>query len=199
MVTPGSKAHNKGPEKTRTAAKPVITKRMLVADILALCPDSEPMLAEYGLSCFHCSGAELESLEDGCRSHAFETEEIDELVDDLNTLIADMPARPQTLEVTLSAAHAIRDVAEGEKKTGEGLAVIVDGHGGFCMEFKKDPDTDEKTFVHQDAPDVRIFASIMTLYRIGGATIDFRDGRFKLDLAEDSKAGCGCGGSCSCK
>jgi hybrid cluster-associated redox disulfide protein len=179
---------------------------MRVADIVALCPESEHILAEYGLQCFHCSASDWETLEEGCLGHGFEMEEIEELVDDLNVLLDKQPQRPQILEVTLAAAEAIRSVATSENRTGEGLAVIVDGRGGFCMEFKKDPEKDDKTFQHPDASDVRIFASTTTLGRIGGSTIDFRDGRFKLDLPEDEKSGCGCGGgscggggNCGCK
>jgi len=196
MVTSRSKAHNKAEIKKGQLVLR-IDKSMRVGDIVTLCPGAEPILAEYGLHCFHCSASEWENLDDGCRSHGFDTEEIDELVNDLNELLESAPARPQILTVTLAAAEAIRGVAASENKTGEGLAVIVDGHGGFCMEFRKDPEQNEKIFFHPEAADVRIFASTITLARIGGSTVDFRDGRFKLDVAEE--AGCGCGGTCGCK
>ncbi len=177
-----------------------IVKTMCVADIVALCPESKDILAEYGLHCFGCEQNAFETLEDGCLGHGFEPDEIDELVSDLNSLIREMPERPASLTLTAPAARAIRDVAKSEKKTGEGLAVIVDGHGGFCMEFRPEPQAGEQTFRNQEEPDVRIFASVLTLKRIGGATIDFRDGRFKLDLpaGDRSDAACGCGDKCDC-
>ena len=179
-----------------------IHKQMPVADILALCPESQGTLAEYGLHCVGCAGSAYETLEEGCLGHGFEQDEIDELVDDLNTMIDELPIRPEMLVVTLPAAQAIKNVMKEEKRVNEGLAVIVDGHGGFCMEFRPEPERDEKVFSHTAESSVRVFASTLTLKRIGGSTIDFRDGRFKLDLAGDVKmGGCGCAsgsGSCDC-
>ena len=175
-----------------------IHKDMLVADIVALCPEAQSVLAEYGLHCFGCEGSAYETLSEGCLGHGFEESDILELVDDLNEMIHTMPVKPETITVTLPAAKAIEQVAKDSDKSGEGLLVTVDGHGGFCMEFQKELGHDQKVFFHPEKPEVRIFATSLTLKRIGGSTIDFREERFKLDLAEDSKAGCGCGGSCSC-
>ena len=72
----------------------------------------------------------------------------------------------------------------------------------FCMELQEKAASDEQTFTHADVADIAIFASPMTLAGIGGATIDFREGRFKLDLPEDALAkGCACkeGGVCGCE
>ncbi len=172
-----------------------------IADILTLCPEAKDVLAEYGLHCIGCAANGLEALEDGGRAHGMEEEEIDELVSDLNDLLASAPARPSTLTVTADAARAILGVATDEGRLGEGLAVIVDGSGGFCMEFRAEPEQDEETFINAEVPEVRIFASSLTLSRIGGSTVDFRDGRFKLDLPGENKTNgaCGCGGNCGCK
>ncbi len=177
-----------------------IRKDMPVAEIVTLCPEAKGVLAEYGLHCFHCDQNAYETLDEGCRSHGFETEEIDELVDDLNQMIDAMPMREERIVVTADAARAIRGVMEEEKRLNEGLAVIVDGTGGFCMEFRPEPDAGEQTFSNQEVPEVRVFASVLTLKRIGGSTIDFREGRFKLDLpaGDAANSSCGCGGSCTC-
>ncbi len=186
---------------SQPTATPIIRKDMPIADIVAFCPEAKDVLAEYGLHCFHCTGAAVENLEDGCRSHGYDDQEIEALVTDLNDMLDRLPPKPHTLIVTTAAARAIADVAASEGKAGEGLAVIVDGSGGFCMEFRADPQVDETTFNNEEVPEVRLFASAMTLKRIGGSTIDFRDGRFKLDLPSNDPANssCGCGGSCDCK
>lgn len=183
-----------------------IQKSMRVAEILALLPESESLLARYGLSCFHCSSNALETLDEGCRSHGFTDEDIGDLVTDLNELMKDRPERPQTLTVTLPAARALLDIAETEKKMGQSLLVGVDEAGGFCMEFQKKPAAKTKVFFHAEAPGMKLYATSLTLQRIGGATIDFREGRFKLDLENAAKAGCGsgkgecgCGRNCGCK
>ncbi len=177
---------------------------MPVSDIVTFCPEAQGVLAEYGLHCFGCEGSAYETLEVGARTHGMQDDEIDALVIDLNEILESGPRRARLLTVTTAAARAIRGVAEEEKRLGEGLAVIVDGSGGFCMEFRQDPDEGEETFTNAEVPDVRIFASDLTLRRIGGSTVDFRDGRFKLDLPTDdpAMATCGCakeGGRCGCR
>ena len=189
-----------------------IIKSMPIMEIVTLVPEAKSVLAEYGLHCFSCAGSEFENLDDGCRGHGFSDEEIDELVDDLNQMLRDLPARPEILTVTESAAHAIKKVADDEGQKHAALAVIADASGGFCMEFRPDPDPepDEKVFMHKSVKDVRVFASTLTLMRLGGATIDFRDGRFKLDLPEEApgccakksqngmKSPCNCQSNCRC-
>jgi hybrid cluster-associated redox disulfide protein len=185
--------------KTKSSSA-AITKGMPIAEIVTLIPEAKSVLAEYGLHCFSCAGSEYENLEEGCMSHGFSKEEISELVDDLNQMIKDMPERPEELIITADAARAIKKVAAEEGQKGDGLAVIADAAGGFCMEFRSESDAGDATFINAEEPSVRVFASPLTLKRIGGATIDFRDGRFKLDLQEDGPSSCACQkNSCACK
>lgn len=180
----------------------VISKHMRVSDILTLLPDAGPLVAQYGLHCFSCEANAHETLDEGCRTHGFSDEDIDDLVTDLNELLSSRPERPQTLSVTKDAAVALMSMLENEGKSDWGLSVGLDEGGGFCMEFAKAASADAKTFQNNDVPALRVFATTVTLGSIGGATIDFRDGRFKLDLPEDSKkTACGCtdGGTCGCK
>lgn len=173
-----------------------IHRGMRVLEIVALCPAAVDTMATYGLHCAGCSVGGLETLEEGCRMHGYGDEEINALVTDLNETLASAPMRPMDLVVTLEAARGIRKVAADDGREGQGLAVIVDEFGGFCMEFRDGPDEGDRIFFHPDEPDVRVFSSPITLTRVGGGTIDLRDGRFKLDLPE---VGCGCdGGSCAC-
>ena len=178
--------------KNTVQVSPAIHKEMPISEIVTFLPEAKKVLAEYGLHCFSCAGSEFETLVDGCASHGFSEEEIDELVDDLNQMMKEIPARPQILTLTLEGARAIKKVAKDEGRTGEGLAVIADATGGFCMEFRKKPERGEKIFKNAEEPDVRLFASALTLMRIGGATIDFREGRFKLDVPEDGHDKCAC-------
>lgn len=199
-MTPTTKNQRNAPRIQHSAFS--IQKSMPVMEILTILPHSESLLAQYGLSCFHCSANAVETLEQGCKSHGFATEDIDDLVTDLNELLKDAPLRPQTIMLTKEAAIALRDIQKAEKKEGQGLLVDVDEHGGFAMEFAAS-DAGFSIFLNAEVPDVRIFATSQTLLRIGGATIDYREGRFKLDLPEDAmKGACGCadgGEECGCK
>ena len=153
-------------------------------------------MQEYGLHCFSCHMGGVETLEEGCKVHDMEDEMVDELLDDINTAIAEAPEREWTLTVTPAAAVGIRSIASAEGRERHMLHVAVDEHGGFCLEFIEKADAFDKTFFCSDHPDVQVCASPLALQRVGGGTIDMRDGRFKLDLP-DEKSCCG-KGECGC-
>lgn len=173
---------------------------MRVLDILTILPEAGPLIARYGLSCFGCSANAVETLEEGCRSHGMKDDVLQDLVTDLNELLARRPKRPRSLEITETAAITLKTMLEQEGKNGYVLCVGPDARGGFSMDLKEDHAPDDAVFSHPQVPEVRIAAADLTLARIGGAVIDVRDGRFKLDLPEDT-AGCACknGGTCGCE
>lgn len=185
---------------------------MRVQDILALLPHAEPLLAEYGLHCVGCAGSEFETLEEGYRTHGFAEDKLDDLVIDLNALFSRQPERPQTIAVTEAAALALATILETENQLDHVLVVGLDdptspdglrraGAGGFCLDVLPDVTNDHLLFGHPLVPALKLAASPLTLKRVGGATIDHREGRFKLDLPEDAKKkGCACtnGGGCGC-
>lgn len=174
---------------------------MRVQDILTLLPHAEPLLAEYGLHCVGCAGSAIETLEEGYLSHGFREDQLDDLVTDLNALFDRLPERPQTLSVTEAAAFALYNILKTEDQTDHILVVGLDDAGGFAIDVLPDVANDHLFFGHPAVPALRIAASPVTLKRIGGATIDHREGRFKLDLLEDTKKkGCACGGgACGCQ
>ena len=177
-----------------------ITRAMRVQDILVLMPHAESLLAEYGLHCVGCAGSAVETLEEGYATHGFAADRLDDLVADLNELFRRGPERPATIAVTEAAAKGLMDILEAEKQTDHILVVGLDDAGGFAMDVLPDVPNDHVFFGHASVPTLRIAASPLTLSRIGGATIDKRDGRFKLDLPGDKKA-CACAGggmSCGC-
>ena len=178
---------------------PTIHRNMTVREIISLVPVAADIMLEYGLHCFSCSVGGVETLEQGCHMHSMDDETIEALVDDINDAIGKAPKRPQTLVITKEAARAIGEIAEKENRVGQILVVTVDENGGFCLEFQKEPLQGDMDFTCSDVPEVRIYASVLTLSRIGGATIDVRDGRFKLDVPEEEGGCCkGNDGACDC-
>lgn len=177
-----------------------IHANMRISEIVTLVAGSQKLLSDYGLHCAGCSFNMQETLREGFQIHGFSEETLSDLLKDLNTLLEEGSAQDLTITVTKDAAVALRGILQEEKKEGHVLCVSVDDGGGFCMEFHNEPAIDERVFFHSEEPDVRVCASEITLKRIGGAVIDFREGRFKLDLAEQSSGAC-CkdGGECKCK
>lgn len=210
-MSPRAKTPEAGKKKTAKKIKASISKSMPVSDIIGMLPEAGPLLAEYGLHCFGCAFNAIETLEQGCVGHGFMDTDIDDLVKDLNQLLADRSERPQILTLTRDAALGLKNIAEEQGKLEEALIVSTDEDGAFCLEFHPKPGTDDRVFLNREVPELRIFASSVTLERIGGATIDLREGRFKLDMptiiacacgkgeCTCGKGECGCGGNCQCK
>ncbi len=170
---------------------------MNVMEIVNMHPQAADVLGAYGLYCFQCALGDTDSLEDGARLHGLTDEDIENMVTDLEELLAAKPIPRAGITVTRNAALALRDVAAQEGKTGQLLRVTSEEGGGFSLEFVKKAVKADRTFSHIDVPDLVVIASEETLQRIGGATVDFREGRFTLDLVVSN--GCGdCGSSCSC-
>ena len=80
---------------------------------------------------------------------------------------------------------------------GQGLSVQANRDGSFYMEFREKIGEGEKEFMHAEVPEIKIWASILTLQRIGGATITVKDGKFKLEV-EGGRCG-GKGDECGCE
>ncbi len=171
-----------------------------VSEIIALLPEAGPLLAEYGLHCFSCSHNDRETLAEGCASHGFDEGEVTALVTELNRLYVERPPRPRTLTLTHEAALGLKDAIQTAGRPNAVLIVGLDENGTFCLEFADATPSDALVFGHREVPEVVVAALDSTLERIGGATIDRREGRFKLDLPEHALApACGCGGGrCSC-
>lgn len=185
----------KRPAQRKKARLPRITSSMKVMEIAALHPGTVDVLAAYGLHCVGCSMSELDTLDEGARLHGLDDLDIENIVTDLNEVLLSAPVRPATLTITLPAAKALLAIAKKEGKEGQLLEVISE-NGSFCMEFRKTAPDGAKIFRNPGAPEMTIVAAEATLTSIGGSTIDYREGRFKLDMASP---GCACGkGACSC-
>ena len=62
-----------------------ITKDMTFAQIMRSHPDVVKVFAKYNLGCIGCTGAQAESLEQGCSAHGLD---VNEVLKDLNQLFA---------------------------------------------------------------------------------------------------------------
>ncbi len=186
----------KGKNKVWKPFQPTIDTTTNVMDAIALHPKAADILAAYGLHCFHCAFATTDSIEAGARSHGLTDTDIENLVTDLQELIDTSPARPAVLTLTKAAAQALQKIGVAEEKKKVCLRVTTGTDGSFCMEFDDATTADDRIFTCEGVKNVSLVASSETLWRIGGSTIDFREGRFKLDLAET----CECAGKqCNCK
>ncbi len=176
--------------------KAMITATMNVLDIIDLHPNAADILSAYGLHCVGCAFNTMDSLEDGARAHGLTDVDIENILIDLNDLLAGGAMKTQPLILTESAAKALQKIAHDEKREECHLRIIADEYGKFCLEFAEKKEQDEEEFIHPTIQSVALLAGHATLVRIGGSTVDYREGRFKLDLAQK----CHCKkDDCSCK
>lgn len=63
-----------------------ITKDMTLAFILEKVPESHEIFAIYGLHCASCMFNEAETLEMGALGHGMSSEDVDEMVEEINRL-----------------------------------------------------------------------------------------------------------------
>lgn len=172
---------------------------MNVLEVIALHPGAADVLSAYGLNCHGCAFGSLDSLEAGALSHGLTQEDIRNIVTDLKDLLASAPPKPKTFTLTASAAEALLAIARQEGKTSCLLRVVSDGAGGFCMEFGDKAGAGDLSFTAEGVADVSLAIAPEVLQRVGGGAVDFREGRFKLDLPPAPSCACANGGTCGCK
>ena len=95
-----------------------------------------------------------------------------------------MPPKPQHITITKPAAEQLLQISKDEKHTEHRLAIMADGQGGFCLEYRDEWQSDETPFMVEGVTEIEFGVSQLTLWQIGGSTVDFREGVFKLDLYE---------------
>lgn len=54
----------------------MITKDMTVGEILRMKPEAAEVLMSMGMGCLGCPSAQVETLEEACKVHGYEVEEI---------------------------------------------------------------------------------------------------------------------------
>ena len=65
-------------------AKQKITKKTKLSKLLEEKPDSAEILFEAGMGCIGCPCAQQETIEEGCKAHGMNKEEIEKLLKKLN-------------------------------------------------------------------------------------------------------------------
>ena len=63
----------------------VITNETRIADILQAHPETSDVFSAYGLGCFVCMGASMETIEEGALMHGLD---VDVIVGELNKVIS---------------------------------------------------------------------------------------------------------------
>ena len=73
--------------KENLIRKDIISKDMLIADIVSRHPELIEYIMDYGVHCIGCGAAMFETLEQGFAGHGMPEKEIDKAVEELNKII----------------------------------------------------------------------------------------------------------------
>ncbi len=165
---------------------PTVHRWMSIADLVDVHPDVGDILALYGLHCIGCAFSGSDTLEDGALLHGLTDDDIDNILIDINDLLenkkADGTSSFLTITLTEAGAKALEALVEKTLEPPFLLAIHIDDEQKFFLEPITECPSNYQTFSHALVPHLSVAIEDALLRRIHGGTIDFRDGRLKLDL-----------------
>ena len=71
----------------QTSKKQLITKDMLLLEVIEKYPETMPVLIGYGLHCVGCAFSSFDTLENGVKIHGMDEETFEMMLRDLNSLV----------------------------------------------------------------------------------------------------------------
>lgn len=193
-----------GDEKSAPApATPTkIHRQMTIETILSMFPHKAQKLSQEitnaGLHCVGCQAATWETLEAGMYGHGMNDDQIEKLVDRLNTLLGE-ETDLSTITITPRAAKKYLEILAEEGKQGWGLrfAERMAGCNGFeyALDYSEKALPTDEVFVSQG---IEIHVDLGMVSRLLGSEIDYVDGLqgsgFKISNP-NVRSSCGCGSS----
>lgn len=181
-----------------------IDREMTIEDILNLFPHQAQALAQEitnaGLHCIGCGAAVWETLEAGMFTHGKTDEDIDTLVERLNTLLKKAPELvSDTISLTERAAAQYLKVLDSEDKQGWGIRIEeeMSGCNGFQhrLNYSENSTNDDMVFLSHE---IEIHIEKKLYSKFEGSVIDYADGLqgagFKI-INPNIKTSCSCGSS----
>jgi iron-sulfur cluster assembly accessory protein len=179
-----------------------IHRQMTIEEILSMFPYKAQKLSQEitnaGLHCVGCQAATWETLEMGMMGHGKTNEQIDQLVQRLNTLLEE-PIDFNTISITQRGAAKLLEFASEENKQGWGIRFSEEAAGcsGFeyTLDFSEKAEKDDQVFI-SNGIEVHIKKGMVP--RLVGCEIDYVDGLrgsgFKISNP-NVRSACGCGSS----
>ncbi len=70
----------------------LVTKDSNIAKIITAYPETARVFLEYGLHCVGCIASSFDTIEQGAKAHHLTEKDLDNLVEDLNVVLAELNA-----------------------------------------------------------------------------------------------------------
>jgi iron-sulfur cluster assembly protein len=179
-----------------------INRQMTIEEILGMFPHKAQKLSQEitnaGLHCIGCHAAVWETLEGGMMSHGKTNEQINELVNRLNKLLAEK-VDTSSISITARGASKFLEILSEEGKQGWGMRFEEEmaGCNGFeyVLDFSEKANSDDQIFASNG---IEIHVKKAMLSRLLGSEIDYvealRGSGFKVSNP-NARSSCGCGTS----
>ena len=84
IAMPTRKNTSKAKKAKTTKKEPLVSRHDLIADVVAMCPETAEVLMDFGVGCVGCHISEFETLEQGILGHGFSEEDLEQVLLDLN-------------------------------------------------------------------------------------------------------------------
>ena len=198
----------------------LITKDMMIGDIVEKYPQTAQVMQEYGLHCFGCHSNPYETLEMGTVGHGMSEDTLNEMLTELNTVavrntgavegdmhsghghsheLGEHALSVEGITLTSTAAKKVLEIMKAEQKEGFGLRVgaVPGGCSGFnySMDFENKPAQNDAVFEDKG---VKVYVDKGVLAMLNGLNIDYLEtlngAGFKLNNP-NAHSTCGCGNS----
>jgi iron-sulfur cluster assembly accessory protein len=187
---------------TQTETCKQIHKEMTIEEIFSSFPQKSQKLAQemtsQGLHCVGCGAATWETLEMGMMGHGFSADDVDDLVERLNNILA-QPIDESRITLTQRAADKYREILKEEGR--EQCALRFGDKPGGCSGFEYVLDYSEKAGPEDEvfvSEGLEIHVHKSAVARLMGSEIDYLSGLngsgFKISNSK-VKGSCGCGKS----
>lgn len=150
------------------------TGKETIIEILNKLPEAEDILIAHGLHCVGCSMGGYETLEEGCQGHGFSSEELQDILDNLNLQLNEKKIQiSQPLKLTKEAEKKLILFQKQQKKMGYGVKIDTTktrGNWNYSLDFCKTP---KKEWVTINTYKIKLFLSTDSNDQLYNHTIDY--------------------------
>ncbi len=183
--------------------KQLVTKDMVISDVLKQYPDAAVIMLEHGLHCVGCHANVFDTIEAGCKVHGLDDETVESLVSEINKFVSseqseesresadsrelekasglssskeEVPQGPAKVFISEGAASKIKELLAKDKLDGHGLKVSVTpgGCSGFVYQMNFEKAPEKADIVFEDKG-VKVFIDADSLNMLRGSEIDYVD------------------------
>ncbi|MFT4312571.1 MAG: DUF1858 domain-containing protein [Candidatus Woesearchaeota archaeon] len=166
--------------------KELITRDMLILEIVQTYPKAAEIFGEYGLACVGCHVSSWETIEEGARGHGMDEQTIDMMLADANELaVQEQDEQEQTehVRVSVSATTQIKnELIKKQKPFGVFRLEFLLETSDFFYSVQDGATATDQLILSDGA---KIVTDSQTYQKLSGCTIDYqKDSGFVIRLDE---------------